>query len=89
MSTSPAQTTPFPLRMPPELRERLEALAKKNGRSVNSEIVAMITAAVEGDTNIEAVPTERLLAVVVERLGGTLQLVLSQEGAKLAGLRKR
>jgi hypothetical protein len=75
--------------MPPELREHLEALAKKNGRSVNSEIVAMIAAGIQGETNIDAVPTEHLLSVVVERLGGTLQLVLSQDGAKLAGLRKR
>ena len=89
MSSSPPQATPFPLRMPPELRERLGVLAKKNGRSVNSEIVAMIGAALEADLDISAIPTERLLAEVIERLGGTLQLVLSQDGAKLAGLRKK
>ena len=89
MSSSPPQATPFPLRMPPELRERLEVLAKKNGRSVNSEIVAMIGAALDAGTDVSTIPTERLLSEVVERLGGTLQLVLSQEGAKLAGLRKR
>ena len=89
MSTSPPQATPFPLRMPPELRERLEALAKTHGRSANSEIVAMITAGLEAGTDLSSVPTELLLSEVVERLGGTLQLVLSQDGAKLAGLRKR
>lgn len=87
--SSPPQATPFPLRMPPELREQLEALAKKNGRSVNSEIVAMVGAALEAGSDVSTIPTERLLAEVVERLGGTLQLVLSQDGAKLAGLRKR
>lgn len=89
MTASPPQATPFPLRMPPELREQLEALAKKNGRSVNSEIVAMIGTALEADLDVSAIPTERLLAEVIERLGGTLQLVLSQDGAKLAGLRKK
>ena len=89
MSSSPPQATPFPLRMPPELREQLEALAKKNGRSVNSEIVAMIGGALDAHADVSAIPTEQLLAEVVDRLGGTLQLVLSQDGAKLAGLRKR
>lgn len=89
MSAPAPQATPFPLRMPPDVRERLEALAKQNGRSVNSEILAMIAGALDGGADIASVPTEKLLAVVVERLGGTLQLVLSQEGAKLAGLRRR
>ena len=75
--------------MPPELREQLEALAKKNGRSVNSEIVAMVGASLDAHADVSAIPTEQLLAEVVERLGGTLQLVLSPDGAKLAGLRKR
>lgn len=34
-----SQTIPFPLRMPAELRDRLEAEAQENGRSVNAEII--------------------------------------------------
>lgn len=33
------QIQPFPLRMPPEIREWLATAAMENGRSLNSEIV--------------------------------------------------
>ncbi|MBY3416770.1 Arc family DNA-binding protein [Rhizobium laguerreae] len=36
---------PFGLRMPPELKRWLDTRAERNGRSINSEIVQMITAA--------------------------------------------
>lgn len=38
MSTQ--QQPPYPLRMPEEMRKRIEELAKENGRSVNAEILA-------------------------------------------------
>jgi len=41
--TVPKQQNSFPLRMPAALRSRLEVRAKENGRSANSEIVAMLT----------------------------------------------
>ncbi|NHZ35352.1 MULTISPECIES: Arc family DNA-binding protein [Massilia] len=83
---APSQTTPFPLRMAPALRERLEAHAKKNGRSVNSEIVAMVMAALEPQIDLASIPTEQLLSTVVKRLDGTLQLVVSGDAAKRAGI---
>lgn len=36
------QPPPYPLRMPDELRQTLEARAKKNGRSLNAEIVVRL-----------------------------------------------
>lgn len=36
------QKPPFPLRMPEELREWLEAAARENARSLNSEIVVRL-----------------------------------------------
>lgn len=36
------QPTAYPLRMPPELREALETIAKENGRSLNAEIVTRL-----------------------------------------------
>lgn len=33
---------PYGVRMPAELKEELQALAKKNGRSLNSEIVKIL-----------------------------------------------
>jgi len=36
------QTKPYPLRMPDDLRQQLEAAAKENHRSLNAEIVARL-----------------------------------------------
>jgi plasmid stability protein len=69
--------------MPPELRERLEARAKKNGRSANAEIVAMVIASLDAD--LSAVPTEVLLSTAVKRLDGVLQLVVPPDAAEKAG----
>ena len=35
----PSQSPPYSLRMPAELREKLEVIAKEQGRSLNAEIV--------------------------------------------------
>lgn len=37
------QATPYPLRMPPELRAEIESLAKEHGRSLNAEIIAILS----------------------------------------------
>lgn len=39
MTAERHQVAPYPLRMPVELRERLEAAAKVNMRSLNAEIL--------------------------------------------------
>ncbi|MBS7542519.1 Arc family DNA-binding protein [Ancylobacter oerskovii] len=40
---------PFGLRMMPDLRERIEAAARENGRSMNAEIVARLEASFEAE----------------------------------------
>lgn len=40
----PKQQAPYPLRMPAELRDRLEKAAKESSRSMNSEVVARLQA---------------------------------------------
>ena len=47
MTTS--QITPFPLRLAPELRQKLDAAAKKSGRSLQSEILARLSSTLEQD----------------------------------------
>jgi len=37
--TDKTQQTPYPIRMSPELRERLERAAKNSGRSLHAEII--------------------------------------------------
>lgn len=85
--TTPAQTTPFPLRMPPELRERLEARAKSNGRSANSEIVAMVTAMLDTTSpDLVSVPAGVLLEEVIARFGARkVQIVIENSPAGETG----
>lgn len=45
---------PYPLRMPKELRDMLEASAKRDGRSLNAEIVSRLEASFS-ETNDERV----------------------------------
>lgn len=44
-----ANITPYGLRMPPDLKEALDASARQNGRSLNSEIVARLQQSIETD----------------------------------------
>lgn len=43
-SKYPTRIAPYGLRMPPELKERVEAAAKANNRSMNAEIVSRLAA---------------------------------------------
>ncbi len=38
-----SKINPYPVRMPTQVREWFEAQAKENGRSLNSEIVRVLT----------------------------------------------
>lgn len=73
--------------MPDDLRPRLEARAKANGRSSNAEIVAILTAAIDAQSHLASVPAEDLLKEVVARLGASLQLVVSKDAADVAGIK--
>jgi len=45
--------TPYPLRMSPELREALEAMAANNDNSLHTEILSALYKAVEGFEVVE------------------------------------
>jgi len=62
------QITPYPLRVPPELRKRLEEAARDGGRSLNAEIVARLEQSFE--------PRES--AIVIEDLEALLTRALEQ-----------
>lgn len=47
MNTS--QITPFPLRLAPDMRQKLDAAAKKSGRSLQSEILSRLNSTLEQD----------------------------------------
>lgn len=54
------QATPFPLRMPDDMRPRLEARANANGRSANAEIVAILAGVLDAGTDLSSLSTDDL-----------------------------
>lgn len=82
------QPTPFPLRMPEDLRARIEDLARTNGQSANAEIVAVLDAAT-GGAALHQVPVEALLKVAAERLGATVQISVLAATAPVPAAPKR
>ncbi|MEJ7804328.1 MAG: Arc family DNA-binding protein [Telluria sp.] len=84
--TIPKQPNSFPLRMPDELRARIEARASASNRSANAEIVVMLTAALDAESDLASIPTEVMLATVVKRLHASVQIVVSEAQAKKAGI---
>lgn len=60
--TKPAQVTPYPLRMPDDLRRRLEGSADSIGRSLNAEIVDRLERSFHG-THIAGLSVEDVMKV--------------------------
>lgn len=56
-----AHIPPFGLRLQPDLKERIEAAAKANGRSMNAEIVSRLEASFEGSFVSQLSPAQRVL----------------------------
>jgi hypothetical protein len=80
--TKTSQPTPFPLRMPDELRPRLESRARGNGRSSNAEIVEILTAALDAKSPLASLPTEELVKELMSRYDAHVQIVVSKEAAE-------
>jgi plasmid stability protein len=85
MSTT-KQPNSFPLRMPDELRARIEARAAAANRSSNAEIVVMLTAMLDAESDLAAVPTDVLVPAALKRLGTAVQIVVAPDVAKAAGI---
>ena len=77
---TPKQQNSFPLRMPDELRARLEIAAKAEGKSVNALIVSMLQDALDyppGD--IAAYSSGALLEEVVKRYGDVMHIEIGKD----------
>lgn len=72
--------SPYPLRMPAELRAALEQAAVAAGRSLHAEILAKLETALRADRN--AVPAE-LVDSVSMQASLTLALARELEGSEL------
>lgn len=61
--------TPYPLRLNPELRKKLETIAKENGRSLNAEITLRIEATFSNSrTSNNNELTETIRSIIREEL---------------------
>lgn len=78
--------TPFGLRMPAELKARVDAAATKNGRSINAELIARLQESFEGRTALQDAPAGQLLEEVVQRLGARVQIIIAPQDAAEAGI---
>ncbi|WP_426117239.1 Arc family DNA-binding protein [Massilia sp. PWRC2] len=85
---SPKQPNSFPLRMPDELRARIEQRAASNSRSANAEIVVMLTAMLDAESDLAAIPTHVLVPAALKRLGSTVQIVVTPDVATAAGIKQ-
>ncbi len=60
---SEKQVSPYPIRLTPELRERLEASAKAAGRSLNAEMMLRLEASYVDTENIHTLTAAQVLEV--------------------------
>lgn len=63
--TMPPRTPSYPLRLEPEVRSQLEVLAKKNGRSLNAQIVLMIDSSLN---RAEVLPVDSSLECTISKI---------------------
>lgn len=77
---------PYSLRMPTELRERLESLAKESRRSLNAEIVARLEISIAEPLKPDPANSsaELLLSAreIIERLAGLVEQQSSSPSKK-------
>jgi hypothetical protein len=58
---------PMGLRMPPELKAQIRKVAKENGRSMNSEILARLASSFDPRVDLSRVPTSELVRELLDR----------------------
>lgn len=66
---------PYPVRMPEQLRERLNERAKLHNRSLHAEIVGILQRAVDADPEVPAVPglnVDALADTIADRVAAKL-----------------
>ena len=66
-----ARTDPqINIRVPVELKKKLELLALENNRSLNAEVVTRLESSIDSEClDLYKIPLEKLMSVVMERFG--------------------
>jgi len=69
-----SQPTPYPLRMPEELRDRLTELSRASGRSLNAEIIGILQDAVAAAPVVPAgINIDSLAEAIADRVAAKLR----------------
>lgn len=79
------RTTPYPLRMPDDLRTKLEASAKSGARSLHAEIVARLESTF-CHTHMSEDLTFKMLNAEIARLSSELHQLRSEASPLMAGI---
>ena len=76
----------FPLRLPPELKEKLESACKENGRSKNAEAVYRLEQSFtfNFEDNLKKIPTEELMVELSSRFKGFSIVMMEDKDIKKA-----
>ena len=77
------QAPSYPLRMPPELKERMAYAAKASGRSLHAEIVNRLESSFNMPTPANATDTERLEEVIEATIDRTIDAVVRGRIARI------
>ncbi|MCZ4260971.1 Arc family DNA-binding protein [Limimaricola sp. G21655-S1] len=77
-SEVPPRTPPYGLRLPPELKERIQVAAKASNRSMNAEIVARLLASF--DTASAAAGSKEIPGEIVQRVAEGIFACMADEG---------
>lgn len=70
----PRGSAQFNLRLPDELRDRIQAEAARNGRSMNTEIVARLVESLKAEQGVD---TDATVDAVRQALGPQLDRILA------------
>ena len=80
MTDKPAQRPSYPLRMPDELRAKLEEEAKHIGRSLHAEIVARLEQSLDGPLgSLSWLDAVDFLRREAQKRGASIQIIVGAE----------
>lgn len=71
---APQEADKFIVRLPEGMRNILKVRAASNNRSMNAEIVAILSAAIGDESSLGAASVETLLKAVAYRMGAAVQI---------------
>lgn len=84
-----SQITPFPLRLAPDLREKLDAAARASGRSLQSEIAARLARTLDEEEAQQGTGTAMAKSQIVVDVANLAKLLAEHLRKESVGLKPR